>query len=318
MRHSAARDICSRLRVPLRHLHKPGTATCSGRAGSGGHVAADARTFASWGSTTSAGLVRLRLTHRPVPRRSRGHGGLRSMPPAAHILSINAGGAPSVGSWAHLIVNSWRVGGDICGSWYNQDAPPSAAARRCYNRLYDEGIYDYLTSPGLASRRYWPDRATTSTRDLLRWERPESPSGKDLPRMRSPRRGCTNFAIWAMWSAPLIAGNDPRTMTGADPASRSCSTGRSSPSTRTRSAARHLGPNRRTGNSGANRYPAAGPRWPSSTWPTRRDGLVHLAAAGVIAQPADLLDAVANRVAEACPARAGRAGHGARHGRLTS
>lgn len=68
------------------------------------------------------------------------------------ILSINAGGAPSVGSWAHLIVNSWRVGGDICGSWYNQTRLPSATARRCYNRLYDEGIYDYLTSPGLQAQ----------------------------------------------------------------------------------------------------------------------------------------------------------------------
>jgi len=30
----------------------------------------------------------------------------------------------------------------------------------------------------------------------------------------------TNFAMWAMWSAPLIAGNDPRTMTARNPAGR--------------------------------------------------------------------------------------------------
>jgi alpha-galactosidase len=30
----------------------------------------------------------------------------------------------------------------------------------------------------------------------------------------------TNFAIWAMWSAPLIAGNDPRAMDGSDLASQ--------------------------------------------------------------------------------------------------
>jgi hypothetical protein len=68
------------------------------------------------------------------------------------ILSINAGGSPSVGPWAAAIVNSWRVGGDICGSWYNQTRPPSATARACYNRAYDEGIYDYLTSPGVAAQ----------------------------------------------------------------------------------------------------------------------------------------------------------------------
>ena len=36
----------------------------------------------------------------------------------------------------------------------------------------------------------------------------------------TPAETATNFAMWAMWSAPLIAGNDPRTMTGADLASR--------------------------------------------------------------------------------------------------
>ena len=48
----------------------------------------------------------------------------------------------------------------------------------------------------------------------------ESPSGNDLPgyALTAAEAG-TNFAVWAMWSAPLIAGNDPRSMTGSDLAS---------------------------------------------------------------------------------------------------
>ena len=30
----------------------------------------------------------------------------------------------------------------------------------------------------------------------------------------------THFSLWAMWSAPLIAGNDPRSMNGTDDASK--------------------------------------------------------------------------------------------------
>jgi alpha-galactosidase len=49
----------------------------------------------------------------------------------------------------------------------------------------------------------------------------ESATGVNLSTDALTRsEAATNFAMWAMWSAPLIAGNDPRTMTGADPASR--------------------------------------------------------------------------------------------------
>jgi alpha-galactosidase len=49
----------------------------------------------------------------------------------------------------------------------------------------------------------------------------ESASGQNLATYAlDPAEAGTNFAIWAMWSAPLIAGNDPRTMDGSDPASQ--------------------------------------------------------------------------------------------------
>jgi alpha-galactosidase len=49
----------------------------------------------------------------------------------------------------------------------------------------------------------------------------ESPDGQDLSSYAlDPAEAVTNFSIWAMWSAPLIAGNDPRLMRGTDLASQ--------------------------------------------------------------------------------------------------
>ena len=133
------------------------------------------------------------------------------------VLSINAGGSPSVGPWARSLVTSWRVGGDVCGSWYNQTQPPSATARRCYDRVYHEGIFDYLTSPGVREQAALAGPGHYIDPDMLEvGTAGESAAGHDLPTPAlDPAEAMTNFAIWAMWSAPLIAGNDPRTM-GAD------------------------------------------------------------------------------------------------------
>jgi alpha-galactosidase len=200
----------------------PAPTACSGRAGSGGHAAADARTFARWGvdyvkldwcgaDYSQAGAAAIARTWRSA----------LSATGRPMILSINAGGSPSVGPWARQTAGSWRVGGDICGSWYNLTRPPSASARRCYNQRYDEGIYDYLTSPGLRQQAVLTGPGHFIDPDMLEvGTAAESPSGKDLPvTALTPDEARTNFAMWAMWSAPLIAGNDPRTMTGADLAS---------------------------------------------------------------------------------------------------
>ena len=119
-------------------------------------------------------------------------------------------------------MNSWRVGGDICGSWYNQTRPPSATARRCYNRQYVEGIYDYLTSPGVQAQETLAGPGHYIDPDMLEvGTMGKSAGGQDLATYAlSPAEAGTNFAIWAMWSAPLIVGNDPRTMDGGDLASQ--------------------------------------------------------------------------------------------------
>ena len=201
----------------------PAPTACSGGTGSGGHVGADARTFAQWGvdyvkldwcgaDYSPAGAAEIARTWRSA----------LSATGRPMILSINAGGSASVGPWARQVANSWRVGGDICGSWYNMTQRPSPAARRCYNQLYDEGIYDYLTSPSLHEQLPLTGPGHFIDPDMLEVGTAAGSgtgpaSGKALPgaALTAAEAG-TNFAMWAMWSAPLIAGNDPRTMSATD------------------------------------------------------------------------------------------------------
>jgi alpha-galactosidase len=202
----------------------PGHRSCAARTGSAGHVAADVRTFAQWGvdyikldwcnadyaPSAAARIARqwraaITATRRPM------------------ILSINAGGSPAVAPWAHLVANSWRVGGDICGAWYNQARPPPPTARRCYHdRRYHMGIADYLASAVLRRAERYAGPGHFIDPDMLEvGTAPESGNGPDLPGYAlTLGEARTNLAMWAMWSAPLIAGNDPRTMTGADPVSQ--------------------------------------------------------------------------------------------------
>lgn len=196
---------------------------CSGRAGSGGHIAQDARTFAAWGvdyvkldwcgaDYSPSGATALARSWRAALNATR-----RTM-----ILAINAGGSPSVGAWASVIAGSWRVGGDICGSWYNQTRSASATARACYSRQWDQGIYDYLTSPGLRQQAPLAGPGHHLDPDMLEvGTLAKASSGSDLPTSAlSPAEQSTNFAMWAMWSAPLIAGNDPRALVPGSAAAR--------------------------------------------------------------------------------------------------
>ena len=202
----------------------PGPRSCAGRTGNAGHAAADARTFARWGvdyvkldwcyasyaPMAAAEFARqwraaIGATHRPM------------------ILSVNAGGSPTVAPWAHRLASSWRIGGDICGSWYNQTRPPRPTARRCYHdRRYHMGIFDYLTSPVLRRAEKYAGPGHHPDPDMLEvGTLAEAADGQDLNQdaLTFSEAG-TNLSMWAMWSAPLIAGNDPRAMTGTDVASR--------------------------------------------------------------------------------------------------
>ena len=201
-----------------------GPRSCAGRTGNAGHAAADARTFARWGvdyikldwcNTSYAPPVAAAITRQ-----------WRAAIVASHrpmVLSINAGGSPAVAPWAHGLANSWRVGGDVCGSWYNQTRPPPPAARRCYHdRRYHMGIFDYLMSPVLRSAEGYAGPGHYIDPDMLEvGTLAEAADGRNLKTdALTYSEAETNFSMWAMWSAPLIAGNDPRAMNGTDAASR--------------------------------------------------------------------------------------------------
>jgi alpha-galactosidase len=184
----------------------PAATSCGGRTGSAGHVQQDVNTFASWdvdfikldwcgADTSTAGAAAIARqwisavasTNRPI------------------VLSINASGDSSVPKWASGLVTMWRTGDDVCASWYNKTRQHDPAARDCFNSQYHNGIYDYLYSDIAASAPYvapghWADP------DMLETGNP----GLSFDEAK------TQFSMWAMWSAPLIAGNDPRAMAESD------------------------------------------------------------------------------------------------------
>ena len=202
----------------------PGARSCAGRTGSAGHAQTDARTFASWG-VDYVKLDWCNASYAPAAAAALARSWRKALDATRRriILSINAGGDPSVASWAHTVANSWRIGGDVCGSWYNQSRPPPPTARRCYNdRRYHMGIADYVRSPVLRAEERYAGAGHYLDPDMLEvGTAAESPAGLNL---RSTAltfdEARTNFSMWAMWSAPLIAGNDPRMMRRGDAASR--------------------------------------------------------------------------------------------------
>jgi alpha-galactosidase len=202
----------------------PGNPSCAGRTGSAGHVQADARTFASWG-VDYLKLDWCNADYAPAAAAALARAWRRALDATGRqiILGINAGGDPSVAVWAHTVANSWRTGGDICGSWYNQSRPPPSTARRCYNdRRYHMGIVDYLQSPVLREEEPYAGTGHYLDPDILEvGTAAESANGPNLPvTALTTNEATTNFSMWAMWSAPLIAGNDPPASYGADSTGR--------------------------------------------------------------------------------------------------
>lgn len=184
----------------------PAATSCGGKTGSAGHTVEDVQTFAAWGvdfikldwcgsDYSGAGAERIAKEWKSAIDASG-----RSM-----VLSINAGGDLSVAAWASRTATIWRSGDDICASWYNRTRSPNPAARDCFTRTYHSGIYDYLTST-TADHRPWVGPGHWADPDMLEVGNPGLTTAEAQ----------THFSLWAMWSAPLIAGNDPRRMIAGD------------------------------------------------------------------------------------------------------
>jgi alpha-galactosidase len=184
--------------------------TCDNKPGSQGHETQDVNTYASWGvdyikldwcgaDYSSSGAAAIAQTWKSAIAASG-----RPM-----VLSINAGASTSVAPWASSRVAMWRVGDDICDTWFNKTGPRNPGYSHCASTTVQNGIYDYLTMSldylaQYSGAGHWGDP------DMLQ----VGNSGLSLDEAK------THFSIWAMWSAPLIAGNDTTKMTGSDIASK--------------------------------------------------------------------------------------------------
>ncbi len=169
----------------------PNTLTCSGlyggvagAVGSKGYETSDAQSYASWGID-----YLLKYDHCAAP----GLGGFATMRDAlkatgrAIFYSINPGdgsGCPPNTCSINLptIANTWRIGFDINGSWSSMISLVDQ----------DQNLYSYA-GPG-----HWND-----------------PDMMEVGHGLSDTEGQTHFSIWAILAAPLIAGNDIRSMSAA-------------------------------------------------------------------------------------------------------
>lgn len=169
-----------------------GDRTCETRPGSKGHEETDAKTYAEWGvdylkydwcftkgqdSRDAYGRMSraLRATGRPI------------------VFSICEWGSTKPWLWAQGIGHLWRTTGDIqdcwdCGRRWPGAAPPGMGIVHIID--LHEALYPY-SGPG-----HWNDP------DML-----EVGNG-GLTAVESR----AHFSFWALFAAPLIAGNDLRTM----------------------------------------------------------------------------------------------------------
>ncbi|MGC9198212.1 MAG: glycoside hydrolase family 27 protein [Acidobacteriaceae bacterium] len=164
----------------------PGPRSCGGYEGSFGHEAQDAKQFAAWGfdylkyDWCSASLVYRfrdkRAVYQKMAEALRASG--RPM-----VYSLSAG-SPGIWKWAPKAgANLWRTGGDITNTWASIEkigfSQPAIAS---------------YAGPG-----HWndPDNLEVGNAGV------------------SDEEGRTQMSLWALLRAPLIAGNDLRSMTPA-------------------------------------------------------------------------------------------------------
>jgi alpha-galactosidase len=171
----------------------PNTYTCTGiygnsgiaksaAVGSLGHETTDAQTFASWGID----YLKYDKCQGPLSGFATMRDALRATGRPI-FLSINPGdgsGCPPNTCSINLptIANMWRIGFDINGSWSSMIGLVDQ----------DANLYSYA-GPG-----HWND-----------------PDMMEVGNGLSDTEGRTHFSMWAILAAPLIAGNDLRSMSAA-------------------------------------------------------------------------------------------------------
>jgi alpha-galactosidase len=163
----------------------PGPQTCAGYEGSYGHEAQDAKTYAAWGfdylkyDWCSAGDIYKDSEMQPVYQKM-GDALLASGRPI--VFSLCQYGKANVWTWGPAVGgNSWRTTDDINDSW---------------KQMSDIGFSQFDIAP-YTHAGHWNDP------DMLEIGN----GGMTADEYR------THMSLWALLAAPLLAGNDLRTMT---------------------------------------------------------------------------------------------------------
>jgi alpha-galactosidase len=172
-----------------------GTKTCAGRPGSRGHEYQDALQYAAWG------VDYLKFDWCNVGTQD-GPSSYKTMREALDsagrpiVFSICEWGTNKPWLWAHGVGNLWRTTGDISDRWQGQTKWPNGTC--CSNGMLD--IVDQQVGlESFAGPGHWNDP------DML-----EVGNGG-----MTDNEYRAHFSLWAILAAPLIAGNDLRTMTPA-------------------------------------------------------------------------------------------------------
>jgi alpha-galactosidase len=169
-----------------------GTKTCAGRPGSRGHEFQDALQYAAW----QVDYVKVDWCNTGTQNGPASYQTMRDALDAAGrpiVLSICEWGTNKPWLWANGIGNLWRTTGDISDKWEGQAKWPDGSC--CSNgmlAILDQQVgLDSFAGPG-----HWNDP------DMLE----VGNGGMTDVEYRS------HFSLWAILAAPLISGNDLRSM----------------------------------------------------------------------------------------------------------
>jgi alpha-galactosidase len=169
-----------------------GTKTCAGRPGSQGHEYQDAIRYAQWG----VDYLKYDWCHTETRNAQEAYTTMRDALAATGrpiVFSMCEWGTAKPWQWAQNIGNLWRTTGDINDHWEGKKKWPDGGC--CSMGMLD--IVDAQVGlEGSAGPGHWNDP------DMLE----VGNGGMTTMEYRS------HFSLWAMLAAPLIAGNDLRSM----------------------------------------------------------------------------------------------------------
>ena len=165
-----------------------GSKTCQRRPGSGGHEVQDAHTFARWGVDylkydwcNNTGKESAQAVYTAM-RDALAQSG------RPIVFSMSERGTAKPWTWAKDVANLWRTGDEVANRW---DVRARGSGVGIVNLLdLDVGLADFA-GPG-----HWNDPGLLAAGN----------GGLSLNEYRS------QFSLWCMLAAPLIAANDPDTM----------------------------------------------------------------------------------------------------------